>query len=76
MSTHETVLLAAKRALLEAALNYARAKTFNAVLNNGVWKCWGLSDAEMYHKHYLSVLENSAIRLLQELTSSGAGEVP
>ena len=59
---------AAKRRLLDAARDYALAKTFNAVLQDGKWFHWCLTDKEMYHDHYLKALGQAAVQLLQEIS--------
>ena len=74
MSDH---IQGAKQALLRAALDYARAVTFNRVLTpDGKWNAWALTDKQMYHDHYLKALGQAAVFLLEELTTADAGVMP
>jgi len=66
-----------KKKLLEAALDYARAKIFNGFLNSeGTWEMWGLSDSKMYKEHYLNQLGQCAVHLLQEMSVGDVGKMP
>ena len=66
----------AKRDLLVAAIRYAQAVTFDAVLLDGVWHRWGLDSSRLHRDNYRQQLEYAAVRLLQEMTATDPGQMP
>ena len=74
---NDTIVMAAKRRLLDAAIKYAQAKTFGGILNDqGVWELWSPGDFKMYQEYYLGALGQAAECLLREMSVQDPGDMP
>jgi hypothetical protein len=74
---NDKFLEGAKKDLLSSALDYARAKKFGSILQEGgVWESWCPTDQKMYEDNYLRLLGQAAVRLLMEITTIDPGQIP